>query len=151
MYLPNHRGIKLSTQGSILIAEVRGPWNAECIEEYKRDVDIYARTLASYRPWGVIIDIIDEALCPSHAIKAIREAAFDHAQNYGRACTAYVISPKALGYHLMNDAWKCIYQGIMPFEIFELREDALAWVDDMLQLLAHDTKTTAEGDICLGC
>ncbi len=141
MHLPNHGDIKLSVQGSILIAEIRGPWNAQFIEEYRSDVDIHARMLSSCQPWGVIIDIKDEALCPPNAIKAIRDAAFDHAKNYGRACTAYVISPESLGYHLMDAAWKYIYQGIMPFKIFESRDDALEWVHSVLQSLTDGENT----------
>lgn len=128
-----HGAVSFAQQGQILIADIQGPWNLELIELYKEMMAPYVQDLAVKGAWGLIIEIHNEASCPPDAVEGIRRGVIDQAASWHRVCTAYVIAPDVAGHHLMDRIWRGIYRGIIPCEIFEQREHALAWVNQILQ------------------
>lgn len=128
-----HGAVSFAQQGQILIADIQGPWNMELIELYKEKAAPYVQELSAKGAWGLIIDIRNEASCPQDAVEGIRRGVIEQAANWHRVCTAYVIAPDVVGYHIMDRVWRGVYKDIIPFDIFEKREQALAWVGQILQ------------------
>lgn len=127
-----HGEVSLQRQGQILIANIQGPWNIELIGRYRAEMGPFVRDLAAVGPWGLIIVLHGEAACPPDALALIRQGAIEQAKNWQRVCTAYVIAPDVVGYRLMDRVWHGIYQDVIPCEIFEQREAAVAWTERML-------------------
>lgn len=128
-----HGAVNFARQGQILIADIQGPWNMELINLYKEKMVPYVQDLSAKGAWGLIIQIHNEASCPPDAVAGIQRGVIDQAANWHRVCTAYVIAPDVVGYHIMDRVWRGIYRDIIPCEIFEQQEQAIAWVDQTLQ------------------
>lgn len=124
-----HGEVAFTRLGQILVADVQGPWNAELIELYKAQMTPYVAEMAKTGPWGLILVVHNEAACPPDAIEGIRRGVIEQAKNWHRVCTSYVIAPDVLGYRVMDRVWLNIYRDVIPCEIFEQREDALAWTE----------------------
>ena len=133
MFFSAHGTVDFTRQGQILIAEVQGPWNAELIAQYREKIAPFVQELSVNGAWGLIVEIHNEASCPPDALEGIRLGVIDQAKNWRRVCTAYVIAPDVRGYRLMDRIWRGIYRDIIPCEIFEQREDAMAWVEQTLR------------------
>jgi len=127
MHFSIHGEVAFTRQGQILVTDVQGPWNAELIELYKAQMKPYVAEMAQAGPWGLILVLHNEAACPLDAIEGIRRGVIEQAKNWRRVCTSYVIAPDVLGYRAMDPVWRNIYRDVIPCEIFERREDALAW------------------------
>lgn len=127
-----HGELSARELGQVLLVDVVGPWNLELIQAYHAAIDPRAERLAERGPWALIVEIRGAALCPFDAIEAIRRGARQQAGQGRRTCTAYVIAPEVEGARLTAPLWRGIYDGVMPFEIFETREPALRWVRRLL-------------------
>lgn len=136
MTFRTHGSVAVTEEGQILISQIVGPWNAELIGEYQKAMAAHVPALAARGPWGLIIEISGAALCPPDAIERIRIGAHEHARNWQRACTCYVIGPEVEGYRITDRIWRDIYAGVMPFEIVESSEAALRWTRQQLAQLA---------------
>lgn len=121
-----HGSIAMHRHDQILYSEIDGPWNLELIEHYRERATKMACELAAHGAWAAIIEIRGEAICPLDALEAIRQGVHAFAAQ-GRICTAYVIAPDVKGAAISAPIWRGIYAGVMPFEIFETREAAMAW------------------------
>lgn len=128
-----HGSLAQTRQGQILITDVQGPWNAELIELYQQKCRPHVEALSAQGPWAAIIHMHKEASCPQDAIAGIKQGVIEQAKNRKRVCTAYVIADDVVGYHIMDRVWRGIYKDIIPFEIFERREDAIAWTAQILE------------------
>jgi len=128
-----HGEVAFKRQGQILVTDVQGPWNAELVELYKTQMSPYIAEMAKSGPWGLILVLHNEAVCTPDAIEGIRRGVIEQAKNWRRASTAYVIAPDVLGYRVMNSVWRNIYRDVIPCEIFERCEDALAWTEARLK------------------
>lgn len=134
MFFAAHGAVGFTRQEQVLIVDVQGPWNLELIDLYKEKMRPYVQDLSANGAWGLIIEIHGEASCPMDALEGIRLGVIDQAANWHRVCTAYVIAPEVRGYRLMDRLWRGIYRDVMPCEIFERRGDALAWIQNTLQV-----------------
>lgn len=133
MHFSIHGEVAFTRQGQILVVDVQGPWNAELIELYKAQSRPYVEALSANGPWGLILILHREAACPPDAIEGIRLGVIEQAKNWRRVCTSYVIAPDVIGYKVMDRVWRNIYRDVMPCEVFERREDALAWTEARLK------------------
>ncbi len=121
-----HGSIAMHHHDQILYSEIEGPWNLELIEHYRERATSMACELAAHGAWAAIIEIRGEAICPLDALEAIRQGVHVFAAR-GRVCTAYVIAPDVKGAAVSAPIWRSIYAGVMPFEIFDTRDAAVAW------------------------
>lgn len=133
MHFSIHGEVAFNRQGQILLVDVQGPWNAELIEMYRAQIQPYVESMVANGPWGLILVLHNEAACPPDAIEGIRKGVMEQARNWQRICTSYVIAPDVIGYRVMDRIWRNIYRDVMPCEIFERREDALAWTEARLK------------------
>ncbi|GAB2894622.1 hypothetical protein GCM10027046_24650 [Uliginosibacterium flavum] len=132
MSFRTHGSVAIQEEGQILIARIAGPWNAELIAEYQQLMHAHVVALAARGPWGLIIEISGAALCPPDALERIRSGAREHARNWRRACTCYVIGPDVEGYRITDRIWRDIYAGVMPVEIVETHDAAVRWTAQQL-------------------
>lgn len=134
-----HGSIDIRREGQVLIAEIGGPWNLELIELYRKRMMPFAIEMAADGAWGLILVIHGAALCPPDAIEGIRRGVREHAEQWKRACTSYVIAPDVIGHRVLDRVWRGIYDGIMPVGIFDTLEEAQAWTAEQLSRIKHST------------
>lgn len=132
MKFQKHGSVRFTVHGQILHAEVQGPWNQELIDHYGDEIQPLVAQVAARGAWAVVITLHGEAICPPDALAAIRRNAVEHARQWRRTCTAYVIGPEVPGYKLMDRMWRGVYEDLMPCEIFEDDAAALAWAEGMI-------------------
>lgn len=127
-----HGSADIEVHGQILLARILGPWNIELIREYQQLMAVHVPTLAARGPWALIIEITGEALCPPDALAQIRAGAVAQVRESRRVCTSYVIGPEVAGHRVLDRVWREIYAGLIPFELFDTRAQALAWSHSQL-------------------
>ena len=141
-----HGSLELREEGQILIAEIGGPWNNELIDQYRERMTEHVPALAMRGAWGLVIEIYGTASCPPNAIESIRAGVREHAEKWNRISTAYVIAPNVAGYRILDSVWQGIYERIMPFSIFDKRDDALRWTRSIL--VQHQFHCAGESHAC---
>lgn len=136
MSFPVHGAASFQTVDRVLVATVDGPWNIELIQHYFRLMQPFVEELNRQGPWGVVIVIRNEAACPMETLALIRQNVIAQKESLQRVCAAFSVAPGVPGYRIMNRFWRSIYDGIIPFEIFDKPEDAIAWVGQTVAQIA---------------
>ncbi len=136
MAFPVHGESTVTHTGQIVLAEVEGPWNLELIRLYRKQMAAVIPAVEKQGAWVLVVRLHRTAICPMDAIDLIRQGIAQDADSH-RVATCYVMTPQLEGYLIMKPVWRKLYEGLMPFEVFESLEDAQQWAEQMLDLSAQ--------------
>lgn len=132
MEFPKHGDFSIEVDGRIVTSELVGPWNIETAREYIHQLDtVVAERLAGQR-WGSVVVCRESIQFPLDMIAPLRASVQRRVAQFDQAAVAMVVAPDVEGYRLLYPPIRSIYDGLVPFDIFDTRNDADAWMARML-------------------
>ncbi|MES2102441.1 MAG: hypothetical protein V4634_00365 [Pseudomonadota bacterium] len=137
-----HGDFTLSVEGNILISLVRGPFNVECTRAYLRELTPVAQTLAAAGSWAGITEYSVSALFPLDSSVIMRKNMEIAVKHLKLVANCWVVPPTVEGYGIVYNQARHVFDGILPFEVFESSADARAWTR---RQLAPHLSSTATG------
>ena len=69
---PAHGSFTLALDGPLLLVDLLGPWNAELVAAYQKQLDAAAATLAAAGDWAVVVQVFASALFTPEAMRPER-------------------------------------------------------------------------------
>jgi hypothetical protein len=145
----NSNGMKMSTQfephgeflnsidDRIVVTVLRGPWNAELISIWSRDVYQYALELQKQGTWGGIAIVSESMLCTPEAMDALRNAVRFGVEKLGCISQAIVASSDVAGRGLVEPAFRRVYEGLCVSNFFDDYSSAKIWTNQQIDLYAQ--------------
>ena len=119
----------MEVDGRIVISEIEGPWNLELVEAWAIPAArLYAKLGASGRCGGIGVHT-KSLLTSPQSIRRLRELTALAVANHNIAACAVVGAAGVEGYQLAPTFMARIYEGIVPFEMFDSVERAKVWVN----------------------
>jgi len=128
---PAHGSFTLDICDRLLLVDVLGPWNAELVAAYQKQLDRAATTLAADGDWAVVVQVFGSALFTPEAMHSMQVKAGQQ-RALGRCATAYVIDDEVEGSHVVESALRSIYAPSQAFAVFREVPPALAWAGAQL-------------------
>ncbi|HEV2674436.1 MAG TPA: hypothetical protein VGV37_07835 [Aliidongia sp.] len=132
MLFEPHGDIRFSTDGRLHLVEVRGPWNAELIDAYRRSSTATVHDFAAAGPWAAIIVTRGSTMFTDDAEAELRAMLTDPGRTLNRVAACYVIGPEVEGYRLCDGILRNVYEPTSPFEIFDSLPPARAWCERLI-------------------
>jgi hypothetical protein len=123
-----HGNFLLTVEGQLFVSRIRGPFNVEFTRAYMRTAAPIARTLAAVGPWAGIIEYLESALFPLESAAIMRERTIAAATELRLVAYCWVVPPTVEGYGVIETQARHVYEGVIPFEIFENIDDARTWI-----------------------
>lgn len=124
---PAHGSFTTRIDGQLLLVDVLGPWNAELVAHYQKELDAVAARLAAAGRWAVVVQVFSCALFTPDAMGAMQWKAEVQARTLQRAATAFVIAPEIEGAGIIAPALHRVYAPSQPFALLAEVPPALAW------------------------
>ena len=129
MQFEQHGVYTVKVEDSILIVDATGPFNAELIAAYRRDVDACIQAL-SHAAWGQIIVLHDLSLFTPEAEQALERSLEFRKQNGLVASAVVSDSP----YKMVKKQMAEIYHNVaLEYAFFEDLDSAKAWLIDTIK------------------
>lgn len=124
-----HGSSRFETHGQVLILHSTGPFNAEHILSLAEPFRHWAAVLRPNGPWASVNIVTVSAMCTPEAVQALRLSAQRSFDLLGRVAMSYVIAADVEGRRVMEPALRGSCAGIMPLELFEDIDPAVAWAE----------------------
>lgn len=129
-----HGDFLLTVEGRVLFAKVRGPFNYEFARTYMHTYTPAAHALAAEGPWGSITEFSESALFPLEMSALMREQTIIAVNELQMVANCWVVTPSVEGYGIVDKQARKVYDGVLPFEIFESSDEARMWLLQQLKL-----------------
>ena len=124
MKFEQHGIYAVKVENSILIVDATGPFNAELIAAYRRDVDACIKAL-SQSTWGQVIVLHDLSLFTPEAEQAL-EASLNFRKQHGLVASAVVCDSP---YKMVKKQMAEIYDAVeLDYAFFEDIDAAKQWL-----------------------
>ena len=130
---PVHGHVVQRRVGQIMIADLHGPWNLECMQDAVRRANPVIDDMLRTGPVGIIIVVHDSMLGTSESLAEIRGKSAERSQD-GRISVAWVASPNIEGREIMVNVLEEVYRGTLPMRTFRDFESAERWILDFIEL-----------------
>jgi hypothetical protein len=128
----NHGDFHIRVEGRIIHSEVTGTWSIEAAQDYMRQLDRVVEQQMAGQPWGSVVMCRGSILFPLDMIAPLRERIAMWVSRFRQAAVATVVGPEVEGYGLLYPTLRSIYAGLIPFDIFDTTEAAIAWMRPLL-------------------
>jgi hypothetical protein len=132
MPFPRHGEFRIQVDGRIVRSELVGPWNIETARDYIRQLDMVVEHELTGQRWASLVVCLQSILFPLDMIAPLRASIQARVAKTNQAAVAMVVAPEVEGYRVLHPTIRRIYDGLIPFEIFDTLEDAQAWLARML-------------------
>lgn len=127
-----HGSFLLSVEARILVSRMSGPFNAECAHAYIRAALPIIRELAKSGPWAGITEFSESALFPLEMSSIMRSQTTVGVKQLQLVANCWVVPPSVEGYGIVDKQALSIYDGVLPFQMFENSADARVWLESQL-------------------
>ncbi len=117
----------------LVISEVTGPWNRELIDAWAQALHPLAKAACADGPHVGIAVIHGSLLCPPDALEGLRKVvaySVRHLDNIGHAIVA---DSGVEGRGLLAQTFAKIYDGLVPYRLFDDLPAAKQWGQDLLR------------------
>lgn len=132
MNFPKHGDFKIAVEDRIVASELCGPWNIEAAREYIRLLEATVAQHLHGERWVSLVTCRHSLQFPFDMIALLRASVEKRVKNSNQAAVAMVVAPEVEGYHVLFPAIRGIYQGLIPFEIFDTEQQARSWIKPYL-------------------
>lgn len=133
---PVHGRVEQRRVGQIMIADLHGPWNLECMQDAVRRANPVIDDMLRTGPVGIIIVVHDSMLGTSESLAEIRGKSEERSHD-GRICVAWVAGPDIEGREIMVNVLEEVYRGTLPMRTFRDFESAERWILDFIEPQKH--------------
>jgi hypothetical protein len=127
-----HGDFLIRRDGQVLVSEVTGPWNAELVALWAKQIYPYARELAAQGPHAGIAIVRQSMVTSPEALAKLRQIVAYSVANL--RCVAHVIvaDRSVEGRSLLEPVFAKVYEGLCAHRLFEDYDPARAWVQALL-------------------
>lgn len=129
---PKHGDFRIRIDGQIVTSELAGPWNIEAARDYIQQLDALVTHAFSQRRWGSIVICRESIQFPLEMIAPLRTSIQTRVAQFNQVAVAMVVAPDVEGYGLLFPIIRGIYEGVVPFELFDTLPPALSWMSERL-------------------
>ncbi|HZP10805.1 MAG TPA: hypothetical protein VFB36_00140 [Nevskiaceae bacterium] len=129
---PVHGFVEQRRVGQIMVADLHGPWNLECMQDAVRRANPVIDDMLRTGPVGIIIVVHDSMLGTSDSLAEIRGKSAERSQD-GRIAVAWVAHPGIEGRELMVSVLEETYRNTLPMRIFHDVESAERWIQGFIE------------------
>ena len=127
-----HGSSSIRTEGSMIVTEVEGPWNIETMLRWGQEFETFAIELCKAGPIGAVSQFHNSILTSPESLQLLRKMAAYSIKHHHLAVTALVIAPDVEGHLLAQSIFKNVYDGLLPFQIFDRMDAGKAFARDFL-------------------
>lgn len=132
LFVP-HGQFKAYAEDRLVISEVTGPWNKELVYVWAQALHPLAKALSTDGPHVGIAIIHGSILCPPDALEALRKVVLYSVQRLDNVAHAIVADASVEGRRLLANTFARVYEGVVPYQLFEDLPSAKAWGNALLQ------------------
>jgi len=132
MEFRKHGDFKIVVDNRIITSELIGPWNIETARDYIARLDATVERRGSTESWGSVVVCLESVQFPLEMIVPLRASVQKRVALHNQAAIAMVVAPDVEGYGVLFPTIRSIYEGLIPFEIFDTRPQAMAWIRGFL-------------------
>lgn len=125
-----HGHFRVRSEGNIAICDVEGPWNEEAVRDWAFKVGPLYAGLGAQGPCGSISVHSVSLLTSPQSVSKLREYTQYARDNYKLVAVAVVAHVEVEGWRLADAIMGRVYDGILPYRIFQNLPDALQWVGE---------------------
>jgi hypothetical protein len=129
---PKHGDFRIEVGRRIVTSELIGPWNVETAHEYIRQLDTTVESRLGGLPWGSVVVCRESIQFPLDMIGPLRTSVQNRVVRFNQAAVAMAVAPEVEGYGVLFPTIRGIYRDLVPFEIFDSKEQALDWISSYL-------------------
>jgi len=129
---PVHGRVVQRRVGQIMVADLHGPWNLECMQDAVRRANPVIDDMLRTGPVGIIIVVHDSMLGTSDSLDDIRRESAQRSED-GRIAVAWVAHPGIEGRELMVSVLEEVYRGTLPMRIFPDYDSAERWISSFIE------------------
>ena len=133
---PVHGHVEQRRVGQIMIADLHGPWNLECMQDAVRRADPVVDDMLRTGRVGIIIVVHDSMLGTAESVAEIRGNSAERSRD-GRIAVAWVARPDIEGREIMVNALEEAYRGTLPMRTFRDFESAERWIRGFIAPQKH--------------
>jgi hypothetical protein len=123
-----HGDFQIRVDGRIIRSELIGPWNLETAKDYMRRLDAAVSAHMAGSKWGSLVVCRESIQFPLAMIPPLRASIEKRVSQFNQVAVAMVVTPEVEGFRVLYPPIRSIYAGLLPFEIFETVEEAIAWM-----------------------
>lgn len=127
-----HGTFTIRVDGPIIISDVVGPWNKELVEAWGLQVYPIAKELAVAGPNAGIAIVHESMMCPPDALASLKLLVQYSATKMNCVSHVIVASRGTAGRDLLEATFARVYEGIIPYRLFDNFDDALAWTKEQI-------------------
>ncbi len=122
-----HGKFTIRVDGQIIVSDVTGPWNKELVEAWGLQVYPAAKALAAIGPNAGIAIVHESMLCPPDALASLKLLVQYSATKLNCVGHCIVANRNTAGRDLLEATFARIYEGIVPYRLFDNFDEAWAW------------------------
>lgn len=132
MQYPRHGDFNIRVAGDVVISELMGPWNIEAARAYIGELDAIVERELDGRRWGSVVICRDSVQFPLEMIAPLRASVEKRVTRFNQAAIAMAVAPEVEGYGVLFPTIRRIYDGLIPFDIFDTEQQACDWIKRFL-------------------
>ncbi|MES3024297.1 MAG: hypothetical protein V4857_22240 [Pseudomonadota bacterium] len=122
-----HGEFKIRLDGRLLVSELHGPWNKELVEQWMKEANPVAKSLAETGPHIALTIITGSLLCTPEAIDMLAQVVRHTAARLKCIGNLVVAAPGVEGRALFKPMYARIYGNDLPHGLFADYESGKAW------------------------
>ncbi len=131
LFVP-HGQFEAYVEGRLVISQVTGPWNKELIDEWAQALHPLAKAVSADGPHVGIAIIHRSLLCPPDALEGLRKVVLYSVRRMDNIGHAIVADPSVEGRKLLVQTFARIYEGVVPYRLFDNLPAAKEWGHGLL-------------------
>ncbi len=130
-----HGSISTRIEGRMIVSDITGPWNRELVEYWALQTYHDALKLSESGPWVALGNFLESMMCTPDALDSIRRTVQYSVVKLRCVGYAIVADASVEGRDLLAPTFAAIYEGLVPYQMFDDIEAARAW--SLAQLRVH--------------
>ena len=132
LFIP-HGGFEAYVEDRLIISDVTGPWNKELVDAWAKTLYPLAVQARANGPHVGIAIIHRSIVCPPDALEALRKVVLYSVQRLDNVGHGIVADASVEGRDFLATTYARVYEGVVPFQLFEDLPSAKEWAEDLLQ------------------
>jgi hypothetical protein len=141
---PAHGRVVQRREGQLLIADLHGPWNIECMQDAVRRANPQIDEMLRAGPVGIIVIAHDSMLGTPDALGEIRERSLER-RPAGNIAVAWVAAPEVEGRAMMVTVLEEVYRDTLPMRMFTDCASAERWIKSFMQARSRAREPARSG------
>lgn len=129
-----HGSIETRIEGRLIVSDITGPWNKELVDHWAMTTYHDALTLSASGPWVALGIFLESMMCTPDALDSIRRTVQYSVVKLRCVGYAIVADASVEGRDLLAPTFAAIYEGLVPFRMFDNAGEARAWSLAQLRL-----------------